>query len=219
MKMPWYRDREWKVKWKCLKIEIESEKWIENASRSRSRSEISREFSRNFEIFLRIKKSRKFSNFVTNSFHFANFYFGIQQNAFGDGPWLRHVTCKAVWMDWVGNLWMHLCSDHCLVMLIKRKSESESFSVTFNLSLNLEVVKFICFHSLVTMTEWEPTNRSLLWGTYFTKMENEGKCVACYKVLQCKGGNTVEPQIRSSASHCPSLTKEMHISLFFLEKK
>ena len=45
MKMPWYRDREWKVKWKCLKIEIESEKWIENASRSRS--EISREFSRN----------------------------------------------------------------------------------------------------------------------------------------------------------------------------
>ena len=119
--------REWKVKWKCLDIEIESEKWIENASRSRSRSEISREFSRNFEKFLRIKKSRKFSNFVTNSFHLANFYFGIQQNAFGDGPWLRHVTCKAVWMDWVGNLWMHLCSDHCLVMLIKRKSESESF--------------------------------------------------------------------------------------------
>ena len=68
MKMPWYRDREWKVKWKCLKIEIESEKWIENASRSRSRSEISREFSRNFENFLRIKKSRNFSNFVTNAF-------------------------------------------------------------------------------------------------------------------------------------------------------
>ena len=219
MKMPWYRDREWKVKWKCLKIEIESEKWIENASRSRSRSEISREFSRNFEKFLRIKKSRKFSNFVTNSFHFANFYFGIQQNAFGDGPWLRHVTCKAVWMDWVGNLWMHLCSDHCLVMLIKRKSESESFSVTFNLSLNLEVVKFICFHSLVTMTEWEPTNRSLLWGTYFTKMENEGKCVACYKVLQCKGGNTVEPQIRSSASHCPSLTRNAYFTLFSREKR
>ena len=219
MKMPWYRDREWKVKWECLKIEIESEKWIENASRSRSRSEISREFSRNFEIFLRIKKSRKFSNFVTNSFHFANFYFGIQQNAFGDGPWLRHVTCKAVWMDWVGNLWMHLCSDHCLVMLIKRKSESESFSVTFNLSLNLEVVKFICFHSLVTMTEWEPTNRSLLWGTYFTKMENEGKCVACYKVLQCKGGNTVEPQIRSSASHCPSLTRNAYFTLFSREKR
>ena len=50
MKMPWYRDREWKVKWKCLKIEIESEKWIENASRLRSRSEISREFSRNLVI-------------------------------------------------------------------------------------------------------------------------------------------------------------------------
>ena len=114
---------------------------------------------------------------------------------------------------------MHLCSDHCLVMLIKRKSESESFSVTFNLSLNLEVVKFICFHSLVTMSEWEPTNRSLLWGTYFTKMENEGKCVACYKVLQCKGGNTVEPQIRSSASHCPSLTRNAYFTLFSREKR
>ena len=28
LKMPWYRDWEWKVKWKCLKIEVESEKWI-----------------------------------------------------------------------------------------------------------------------------------------------------------------------------------------------
>ena len=41
------------------------------------------------------------------------------------------------------------------------------------------------------MAEPETTNRSLLWGTYFTKMKNEGKCVACNKVLQCKGGNTV----------------------------
>ena len=42
--------REWKVKWKCLEIEIESEKLNENASWSRSRSEIgkkSREFLRN----------------------------------------------------------------------------------------------------------------------------------------------------------------------------
>ena len=71
MRMPWYRDREWKVKWKCLKIEIESEKWNENASRSRSRSEISREFSRILEKFLRIlKTSRKLSN----TFHLANFY-------------------------------------------------------------------------------------------------------------------------------------------------
>ena len=37
--------REWKVKWKCL--EIENEKWNENASRSRSRSEMSTKFSRN----------------------------------------------------------------------------------------------------------------------------------------------------------------------------
>ena len=53
--------REWKVKWKSFAIEIESEKWIENASRSRS--EICREFSRNswesknqrnFQILLQI---------------------------------------------------------------------------------------------------------------------------------------------------------------------
>ena len=39
--------REWKVKWKCLKIEIENEKWNENASRSRS--EMSTKFSRMLE--------------------------------------------------------------------------------------------------------------------------------------------------------------------------
>ena len=43
MEIPQNRDREWKVKWKCLEIEIE--KW---------------NFSRIFEKFLRIKKSRKF---------------------------------------------------------------------------------------------------------------------------------------------------------------
>ena len=41
--------REWKVKWKCLEIEIESEKWNENAPRSRSRSEIGKKFSRILE--------------------------------------------------------------------------------------------------------------------------------------------------------------------------
>ena len=40
--------REWKVK--CLEIEIESEKWNENALRSRSRSEIGKKFSRILEI-------------------------------------------------------------------------------------------------------------------------------------------------------------------------
>ena len=34
IQMPW--DQEWKVKWKWIIIEIEIEKWIENASRSRS---------------------------------------------------------------------------------------------------------------------------------------------------------------------------------------
>ena len=43
MKMAQDRDREWKVKWKCIEIEIE--KW---------------NFSRILEKFLRIKKSRKF---------------------------------------------------------------------------------------------------------------------------------------------------------------
>ena len=41
--------REWKVKSKCLEIEIESEKWNENAPRSRSRSEIGKKFSRILE--------------------------------------------------------------------------------------------------------------------------------------------------------------------------
>ena len=39
--------REWKVKWKCIEIEIENEKWNENASRSRS--EISKKISRILE--------------------------------------------------------------------------------------------------------------------------------------------------------------------------
>lgn len=56
-------------------------------------------------------------------------------------------------------------------------------------------------HSLVTMTEPEPTNRSLLWGTYFTRIGNEGKCLACKKVLQCKGGNTVGLSRHLSAVH------------------
>ena len=37
------------MKWKCLKIEIENEKWNENASRSRLRSEMSTKFSRILE--------------------------------------------------------------------------------------------------------------------------------------------------------------------------
>ena len=37
---------------------------------------------------------------------------------------------------------------------------------------------FVRTHSLVTMTEPEPTNRSLPCGTYFTKIGNDGKCLA-----------------------------------------
>ena len=48
----------WKVKWKSDSLFSRSEKWNENASRSRSRSEISREFSRNS------RESRKFLDFV-----------------------------------------------------------------------------------------------------------------------------------------------------------
>ena len=59
MKMAQDRDREWKVKWKCIEIEIE--KW---------------NFSRILEKFLGIKKSRKFS---AKSFHLANFYSRIRQ--------------------------------------------------------------------------------------------------------------------------------------------
>ena len=60
---------------------------------------------------------------------------------------------------------------------------------------------FVWTHSPVTMAEPEHTNRSLLWGTYFTKMGNEGKCLACKKVLQCKGGNTVGLSRHLEAAH------------------
>ena len=60
---------------------------------------------------------------------------------------------------------------------------------------------FVWTHSLVTMPEPEPTNRSLLWGTYFTKNGNEGKCIACKKILQCKGGNTVGLSRHLNAVH------------------
>ena len=137
---------------------------------------------------------------------------------FGDGPWLRHVTCKAVWMDWVGNLWMHLCSDHCLVMLIKRKSESESFSVTFNLSLNLEVVKFICFHSFVTMTEWKPTTRSLLRGTFSRRWRMRASVLPATRC--CSAREATLSSLRFvHQPHTVLHWQEMHISLFFLEKK
>ena len=102
MKMSQNRDREWKVNWKCLEIEIE--KW---------------NFSRIFEKFREILENqeiKKISNFVTNAFHLANVYSGIQQNAISESichrgfwGWSLVETCKAVWMDWVGNLWMHLC--------------------------------------------------------------------------------------------------------------
>ena len=111
MKMPWYRDREWN----------------ENVSKSRSRvksklkmpRDRDREvkFLENFREILRYswesgnQQSTKFSNFVTNAFHFANFYSGIQQNAisesichrgFGDGPWLRHVWLCG-WQVFIGT--------------------------------------------------------------------------------------------------------------------
>ena len=48
-------------------------------------------FLENFREILENQKIKKFHNFGSNDLHLANFYFGIQQNAFGDGPWLRHV--------------------------------------------------------------------------------------------------------------------------------
>ena len=91
MKMSQNRDREWKVNWKCLEIEIE--KW---------------NFSRIFEKFWEILENqeiKKISNFVTNAFHLANFYSGIQQNAISESichrgfwGWSLVETCMAVWM-------------------------------------------------------------------------------------------------------------------------
>ena len=57
-------------------------------------------FLENFREILENQEIKKISNFVTNAFHLANVYSGIQQNAisesichrgFWDGPWLRHV--------------------------------------------------------------------------------------------------------------------------------
>ena len=91
MKMSQNRDREWKVNWKCLEIEIE--KW---------------NFSRIFEKFREILENqeiKKISNFVTNAFHLANVYSGIQQNAISESichrgfwGWSLVETCMAVWM-------------------------------------------------------------------------------------------------------------------------
>ena len=102
IKMTGNWDREVKVKWKSFEIEIE--KW-----------NFSRIFKKFWEI-LENQEIKKISNFVTNAFHLANFYSGIQQNAISESichrgfwGWSLVETCKAVWMDWVGNLWMHLC--------------------------------------------------------------------------------------------------------------
>ena len=75
--------REWKVKYKCLEIEIESEKWNENASRSRS--EISREFSRNlrthFNIHSEISKHSR-NEWIRFSFHFSLLEQKVKENFF-----------------------------------------------------------------------------------------------------------------------------------------
>ena len=67
MEIPQNRDREWKVKWKCLEIEIE--KW---------------NFSRILEKFLRIKKSRKFTKLLlqntTKSYSWTNIFHDKMQS-------------------------------------------------------------------------------------------------------------------------------------------
>ena len=67
MEIPQNRDREWKVKWKCLEIEIE--KW---------------NFSRILEKFLRIKKSSKFTKLLlqntTKSYSWTNIFHDKMQS-------------------------------------------------------------------------------------------------------------------------------------------
>ena len=67
MEIPQNRDREWKVKWKCLEIEIE--KW---------------NFSRILEKFLRIKKSRKITKLLlqntTKSYSWTNIFHDKMQS-------------------------------------------------------------------------------------------------------------------------------------------
>ena len=68
------------------------------------------------------------------------------------------------------------------------------FLTRVNSSSILEIILIEYIISLSEMAEPDAlstTRRSLLWDTYFEKLKDEGKCVTCKKVLQCKGGNTV----------------------------
>ena len=79
--------REWKVKWKCLKIEIENEKWNENASRSRLRSGMSTKFSR----ILEKRDSRRLLAPTSSIFSVQNM--GYDQ--------LK--KCSTLWVYWMRN--------------------------------------------------------------------------------------------------------------------
>ena len=74
----------WKVKWKSDSLFSRSEKWNENASRSRSRSEISREFSRiqNFlKILEKLTKTKKEESFQIQTIFLPTFSFWVHFGA------------------------------------------------------------------------------------------------------------------------------------------
>ena len=74
----------WKVKWKSDSLFSRSEKWNENASRSRSRNEISREFSRiqNFlKILEKLTKTKKEESFQIQTIFLPTFSFWVHFGA------------------------------------------------------------------------------------------------------------------------------------------
>ena len=120
MKMPWNRDREWKVNWICFEIEIE--KW---------------NFSRILEKFLKTQyleypipldswKPKKQETFKTQSAFLPTYSFWVHCGATSicDGISLLHlIICIA-------------CNLLDLKGMNKRKWKY-NFSIEFNLSLNL----------------------------------------------------------------------------------
>ena len=74
----------WKMKWKSDSLLSRSEKWNENASRPRSRSEISREYSRppNFlKIFEKFPKTKKEESFQIQTIFLPIFRFWVHGGA------------------------------------------------------------------------------------------------------------------------------------------
>ena len=88
MKIPWDRDREWKVKWKCLEIEIE--KWNVDKILENSRE------TRLSQVTVKVcHLSQNFSTQITSREYFSVFWTDLHPN----GPsWglIEHLECQSL---------------------------------------------------------------------------------------------------------------------------